>query len=154
MSEDGAVPCEIVSGWYNLSSTWECAYFAYTTELPPCSIIPPEIDQRKYDFVFDRLRGVRQDLVIAQPKFDVASAAADVLEISVRFHLWANFRCAPNQKPSIFVCLSLLFGDPDSAENGIKTFIGIPSAFCVADSDTCPPRPLIRASTSATCSSA
>ena len=118
MSEDGAVPCEIVSGWYNLSSTWECAYFAYTTELPPCSIIPPEIDQRKYDFVFDRLRGVRQDLVIAQPKFDVASAAADVLEVSVRFHLWANFRCAPNQKPSIFVCLSLLFGDElmDSAE--------------------------------------
>ena len=105
MSEDGAVPCEIVSRWYNLSSTWECANFSYT-ECPPCSIIPPEIDQRKYDFVFDRLRGVRQDLVIAQPKFDVASAAADVLEISVRFHLWANFRCAPNQKPSIYVCTS------------------------------------------------
>ena len=62
------------------------------TKLHLCSIIPPEIDQKKYDFVFDRLRGVRQDLVIAQPKFDVASAVADVLEISVRFHLWAHFR--------------------------------------------------------------
>ena len=61
-----------------------------------CSIIPPEIDKKKYDFIFDRLRGVRQDLVIAQPKFDVSEAMVDVLEISVRFHLWANFRFASN----------------------------------------------------------
>ena len=55
-------------------------------------IIPPKIDKKKYDFVFDRLRAVRQDLVIMQSKFDVTGALMDVLEISVRFHLLANFR--------------------------------------------------------------
>jgi len=64
-------------------------------------IIPPEMDQKKYDFVFDRLRGVRQDLVIAQSKFDVASAVVDVLQVSVRFHLWANFRLG-HLPPSAF----------------------------------------------------
>jgi len=64
-------------------------------------IVPPEIDKKKYDFIFDRLRGVRQDLVIAQPKFDVSEAMVDVLEISVRFHLWANFRLG-HLPPSAF----------------------------------------------------
>ena len=105
------------------------------TESHLCSIIPPEMDQKKYDFVFDRLRGVRQDLVIAQSKFDVASAVVDVLQVSVRFHLWANFRCASNLRYS-FVChwfsqtpQVMESVDPDTGNGIVTVFIGIPSAF-------------------------
>ncbi|CAG7691787.1 unnamed protein product, partial [Allacma fusca] len=42
-----------------------------------------------YDFVFDRLRSVRQDLVIQRIQDETAIS---ILEVVVRFHLYATFR--------------------------------------------------------------
>lgn len=42
-----------------------------------------------YDFVFDRLRAVRQDMVI---QGIVGADAIDILEKIVRFHLYASYR--------------------------------------------------------------
>jgi len=51
-----------------------------STALPWC---------RVYDFVFDRLRAVRQDMVIQRI---AGREAMSILEIIVRFHIYASYR--------------------------------------------------------------
>ena len=47
------------------------------------------MDKSRYHFVFDRLRAVRQDLVVQSVRNEVT---LKVLEISVRFHLYAGYK--------------------------------------------------------------
>jgi hypothetical protein len=49
-------------------------------------------DSSVYDFVFDRLRSVRQDLVVQQGDFRMLQdpAVVQVLEICIKFHLLAG----------------------------------------------------------------
>ena len=53
-------------------------------------------DASVYDFVFDRLRAVRQDLVVQQGDFRSSRdpVVAQILELCVKFHLIAGYRCS------------------------------------------------------------
>ncbi|XP_038058119.1 SAC3 domain-containing protein 1-like isoform X2 [Patiria miniata] len=56
------------------------------------SRVVPRTDYRYvklYDFVFDRLRSVRQDLVIQRA---IGTSCVQILEIAVRFHLYSGYR--------------------------------------------------------------
>ena len=55
-------------------------------------------DLHVYDFVFDRLRAIRQDLVVQQVSND--PIAAQVIEICVKFHLVAGEYLSVNDNVS------------------------------------------------------
>ena len=50
------------------------------------------LDKSRYDFVFDRLRAVRQDLSVRGCR-DARAVAS--LRVCVRFHLYAGYRLGP-----------------------------------------------------------
>ena len=50
-----------------------------------------------YDFITDRLRSIRQDLII-QGNPDV-TISRNILEISTKFHLYANYKLASQPTP-------------------------------------------------------
>lgn len=57
-----------------------------------CHSIVPRSDMqwcRVYDFVFNRLRAVRQDMVIQRIN---DSSAVHILEMNIRFHIFAGYK--------------------------------------------------------------
>ena len=54
-----------------------------------------QLDKSEYHFVFDRLRAVRQDLVVLDDQD--SQEASQILAICVRFHLFAHYRLANSQ---------------------------------------------------------
>ena len=52
--------------------------------------VSPSLDRSRYDFVFDRLRAIRQDVCVGDAGHSTEAMA--VLAACIRFHLYAGYK--------------------------------------------------------------